>query len=141
MTSLNNTMTSIQEAPNDPDIIRENANNMHKEGAISQAAEYYGQAAKIYISEGKLLQANVSKIFQWRLKPPTYEHTHDFYSDLTKCEYASIPLNKFLTNFSYQEWIHFISGLEYMRLPPGHVIRSVGEEEDYEPPRFFRRPG
>jgi len=61
----------LKEFPDRPELLKIYAEMLAAEKLKDAAIRQYGQAARLFLDSGRLFQAWVSKILQWRLQRPS----------------------------------------------------------------------
>ena len=120
----------LEDFPEDSALHKAYADLLVKKNFSDAAALSYGKAAALYFKSGKLLPAVVSKLFQWRLKSPSYQEAQLFLSAVRDGSFPSTPLKIFLEKLSNPEMFAVMKCLENIQLPAGQLIQKVDELEE-----------
>ena len=120
----------LEDFPEDSALHKAYADLLVKKKFSDAAALSYGRAAALYFKSGKLLLAVVSKLFQWRLKSPSYQEAQLFLSAVRDGGFPSTPLKIFLEKLSNPEMFAVMKCLENIQLPAGQLIQKVDELEE-----------
>ena len=120
----------LEDFPEDSALHKAYADLLVKKKFSDAAALSYGRAAALYFKSGKLLPAVVSKLFQWRLKSPSYQEAQLFLSAVRDGSFPSTPLKIFLEKLSNPEMFAVMKCLENIQLPAGQLIQKVDELEE-----------
>ena len=107
------------------------ADLLTKDKMPDSAAKAYNRAAKLYLNNGKILPAMVSKISQWHIEMPSDQDVQSFLSELNGSNEQKLPLGHFFSKLSIQELKAFCSLFENIRLPSGEIIKEIGDPEDH----------
>ena len=120
----------LEDFPEDSALHKAYADLLVKKNFSDAAALSYGRAAALYFKSGKLLPAVVSKLFQWRLKSPSYQEAQLFLSAVRDGGFPSTPLKIFLEKLSNPEMFAVMKCLENIQLPAGQLIQKADELEE-----------
>lgn len=116
--------------PDDPELHRAYSDLLSQKDLPDAAAISYGQAAKLFIESGMMLQAMVAKSLQWKIHPPSHlEQTRHFFKMLHNGSYNETVLNDFFRKLSYPALLAILYSLVKMRLPAGKIVKKNGEGE------------
>jgi hypothetical protein len=95
------------------------------------AMESYRISANLFIQAGQMLQAIVSKIFEWRLSKPSHEEEQKFYSDLRKASSQDMPVQRFFAGLTVEQLIAFMNELTPRYIPEQNIVKKIGDRETY----------
>ena len=129
--SIDLMVEAIKKFPAEPDLVRIYAGLLTKNKMPDAAVKAYNRAARLYLNEGKILPAMVSKISQWHIEMPSDQNVQSFLSELNNSNNNTMPLGHFFSKLSIQELKAFCSLFENIRLPSGQVVKEIGDPEDY----------
>ncbi len=116
--------------PEDPWLHRFFADLLEREKSFYAAADAYGIAAELFIEEGMIMQAIVSKILEWQILGLSYQEGQDFYSSLRETRSKNKRLQRFFIKMTYPELIAFMSMLVVRSFPEGSMMKNFGDEEN-----------
>ena len=117
----------IEDFPDDPSIQKAYADFLVKNKSSEKAALAYRSAASLYLKSGKLAAAILSKLLQWRIKPPVYQDAQLFLSTLTDTSLPDTPLKIFFEKLSKPEIIAVMKSAEHIQFPAGRLIYKVDD--------------
>ena len=129
--SIDLMLDAIKKFPAEPDLVRIYAGLLTKDKMPDAAAKAYNRAAKLYLNNGKILPAMVSKISQWHIEMPSDQDVQSFLAELNSSDNSTLPLGHFFSKLSIQELKAFCSLFENIRLPSGQVVKEIGDPEDH----------
>ncbi|MGD8979985.1 MAG: PilZ domain-containing protein [Desulfobacterales bacterium] len=115
--------------PNDPWLHRFFADFLEREKSFYAAADAYGIAAELFIEAGMIMQAIVSKMFEWQILGLSYQEGQHFYSSLRKTKAKATGAQRFFIKMTYPELIAFMSMLVVRYFPEGSMMKQFGDEE------------
>ena len=115
--------------PNDPWLHRFFADLLEREKSFYAAADAYGIAAELFIEADMILQAIVSKIFEWQILGLSYQEGQHFYSSLRETKSKNTGVQRFFIKMTYPELIAFMSMLVVRYFPEGSKMKQFGDEE------------
>jgi len=116
--------------PDDAELHRVYSDLLLTKDLPDAAAISYGQAAKLFIESGMMLQAIVSKSLQWKINPPSHlEEARYFFKLLHKGNYQETALNAFFSNLSHPAMLAILYSLVKVRLPAEKIVKKNGEGE------------
>ena len=116
--------------PNDPWLHRFFADLLEREKSVYAAADAYGMAAELFIEADMIMQAIVSKIFEWQIIGLSYREGQHFYSSLRETKAKSTGAQRFFIKMTYPELIAFMSMLVVRYFPEGSTMKQFGDEEN-----------
>ena len=116
--------------PDDPWLHRFFADLLEREKSFYAAADAYGIAAELFIEEGMIMQAIVSKILEWQILGLSYQEGQDFYSSLRETRSKNKGIQRFFIKMTYPELIAFMSMLVVRSFPEGSMMKNFGDEEN-----------
>ena len=96
---------------------------------LDLAAKSYGEAARLYIDSGQMLQAMVARKQQWLIKPPSNKEIHLFLSTLEQGDFGTSPLKMLFHKLAPKEMLAIISGFVRVRLFAEKTIQKAGDLE------------
>ena len=120
----------LKQYPENAALLKAYSDFLTKHNLFDLAAKSYGEASKLFVKEGKILQAIVSKKLEWRIKPGQEKDTQLFLDSLKKGKFEEIPLKDFFKRLGNEEMLTVISSLVRARLPAGTIIKKKGDDED-----------
>ncbi|MGD9239768.1 MAG: cyclic nucleotide-binding domain-containing protein [Desulfobacterales bacterium] len=129
--SIDLMLDAMKKFPAEPDLVRIYAGLLTKNKMPDAAAKAYSRAAKLYLNNGKILPAMVSKISQWHIEMPSDQNVQSFLSELNSSNDQKLPLGHFFSKLSIQELKAFCSLFENIRLPSEQVVKEIGDPEDH----------
>jgi CRP-like cAMP-binding protein len=119
----------LKQFPNNPELLKKYSDLLFKQNFLDMAAKSYGEAARLFIESGKMLQALVSKKLHWRIKHPSNEEMRLFLSSLRRAGFNQTPLRVFFDKLSPKEMLAVISSFVRVRLIAGKLVRKVSDLE------------
>jgi CRP-like cAMP-binding protein len=120
----------LKQYPNHPGLLIKYSDLLLHLDLIDLAAKSYGEASKLFIASGNLLQAVVAKKFQWLIKPPPNKDIYNFLSVLAREHFVDSPLKLFLDKLSTSEKLAIISSFVRTRISAGQTLKKNGEQEN-----------
>lgn len=120
----------LKQFPNHPGLLKKYSDLLFRQGLLDLAAKSYGKAAQLFIDEGKLLQALVSKKLQWLIKPPPNKEIHLFLSAVDQGNFDDSSLKLFFDKLSAKEKLAFMSGFVRTRIIAGKTVKKAGQREN-----------
>jgi len=120
----------LKQFPNHPGLLKKYSDLLFRQGLLDLAAKSYGKAAQLFIDEGKLLQALVSKKLQWLIKPPPNKEIHLFLSAVDQGNFDNSSLKLFFDKLSAKEKLAFMSGFVRTRIIAGKTVKKAGQREN-----------
>ena len=120
----------LKQYPQNAFLLKAYSDFLYKNKLFDLAAKSYGEASNLFIREGKILQAIVSKKLEWRIKPAGQKETRLFLNALKTGKSKGIAFKDFFRRLNYAEMLAFISSLVHARLPAGSIIKKKGDDED-----------
>ncbi len=120
----------LKQYPENASLLKAYSDFLIKSNLFDLAAKSYAEASNLFIKEGKILQAIVSKKLEWRIKPAKEKETQLFLEALKKGKFAKIPLRDFFKRLDHEEMLAVISNLVRARLPAGTIVKKKGDAEE-----------
>jgi CRP-like cAMP-binding protein len=114
--------------PDNPVAHRAFADFLAKEKPF-EAVNSYKISANLFIQAGQMLQAIVSKIFEWRLAKPSHQEEQKFYSDLHKASSKDNPVQSFFYGLTAEQLIAFMNELTPRYIPEQSIVKKFGGRE------------
>jgi len=93
------------------------------------AVNRYRISANLFIQADQMLQAIVSKIFEWRLSKPSYEEEQKFYWDLHKASSNDMPVQRFFAGLTAEQLIAFMNELTPRYIPEQSIVKKFDDRE------------
>ncbi|MGD2030316.1 MAG: PilZ domain-containing protein [Desulfobacterales bacterium] len=115
--------------PNNPRLHRVFADFLSQAKPFD-AVEAYRISANLFIQAGQILQAIISKIFEWRLAKPSHQDQQEFYSNLKKSSAKEAPVQSFFSKLSFQQLIVFMNELTPRYFPAQRMLKKFGDPEE-----------
>jgi CRP-like cAMP-binding protein len=119
----------LKQFPKHPALLKKYADLLFRQELLDLAAKSYGEAAKLYIDSGRMLQALVAKKQQWLIKPPANKEIHLFLSALEQGSFKTTPLKMLFDKLSSKEMLSITSGFVRVRLFADKTIQKAGDLE------------
>jgi CRP-like cAMP-binding protein len=119
----------LKQFPKHPALLKKYADLLFRQELLDLAAKSYGEAAKLYIKSGQMLQAMVAKKQQWLIKPPSNLEIHLFLSALEQGAFRESPFKMLFRKLSAKEMLSIISGFVRVRLFAGKTVQKAGDRE------------
>ena len=120
----------LKQFPDDAHLLKAYSDFLAKNNLLDLAAKSYGDAAKLFVKTGKILQAIVSKKLQWRIQPAEQEEVRQFLDLLKSESFKEIPLKVFFNRLTREEILAVINSFVRARLPAGKIVKKKGDHED-----------
>jgi len=120
----------LKAVPNDPGLHRVFADLLKKEKSPEAAADEYGNAAKLFIKAGSMLQAIAAKSLEWQIFKPSSQEEQTFYSSLCKIGSKDTAIQAFFIKMTCPEVMAFMNSLELQHFPVEKTIKRFGDEEN-----------
>ena len=119
----------LKQFPEHPSLSKKYADLLFRQELLDLAAKSYGEAARLYIDSGRMLQAMVAKKQQWLIKPPSNDEIHIFLTALEQGHFKATPLKMFFDKLSPKEILSIISGFVRVRLFAEKTVQKAGNIE------------
>ena len=119
----------LKQFPDHPALLKKYADLLFRQELLDLAAKSYGEAARLYIDSGQMLQAVVAQKQQWLIKPPSKKEIPLFLSALEQGNFRTTPLKMLFDKLSPKEILAIISGFVRVRLFAEKTIRKAGDLE------------
>jgi CRP-like cAMP-binding protein len=120
----------LKKYPDEPGLIRVQADQLRKNGLSDGAAGLYSKAAKLFLQKDKIPAAIALKKKQWRINSPTKEEVKIFLTQLKNLDTEDSPINSFFCQLELQELLALLSRFEIINLPAENTVKKVGDLED-----------
>ena len=120
----------LRKYPDEPGLIRVQADQLKKNGILDGAAGLYSKAAKLFLQKDKIPAAIALKRMQWQINSPSKEEIRDFVLHLKKLDSKDSPIRFFFCQFNIQEFLALFARFEIINLPPETTVKKVGDLED-----------
>lgn len=117
----------LKEFPDRPELLKMYAEMLAAEKLKDAAIRQYGQAARLFLDSGRLFQAWVSKILQWRLQRPSREQLLEFHRTITHTAHNGAPVDDFIRSLTPAERMAVFSQFRRMVAPEGKTILNTGD--------------
>ncbi len=112
----------LKEFPGRPELMRMHA-DMLVEGRLKAAAvRQYNEAASLFLSSGRLLQAWIAKILQWQLQRPSRDSLVEFHRVIESAPHNGSPADDFIQNLDPLERMAVFSHSRRISAPAGTNI-------------------
>ncbi len=119
----------LKQYPNHPGLLKKYSDLLLRLDLHDLAAKSYGEASRLFIASGNLLQAVVAKKLQWLIKPPPNKDIYNFLSVLGRGRFVDSPLKLFLDKLSDGEKLAVISSFVRTRIIAGKTLKKAGDKE------------
>ena len=120
----------LKQYPQNASLLKAYSDFLTKNKLFDLAAKSYAEASNLFVKEGNILQAIVSKKLEWRIKPAGKKETRLFLNSLKTGKSKGIPLKDFFRRLNSGEMLAVISSFVHARLPAGSIIKKKGDDED-----------
>ena len=120
----------LKKYPDEPGLIKVQADQLRKNGLSDGAAGLYSKAAKLFLQNDKIPAAIASKKKQWRINSPTKEEVKIFLTQLKNLDTEDSPIKSFFCQLEIQELLALLSRFEIINLPAENTVKKVGDIED-----------
>lgn len=117
----------LKQFPNHPALLKKYADLLFRQELLDLAAKSYGEAARLYIGSGRMLQALVAKKQQWLIKTPSNKEIQLFLSDLKQGNFRMTPPKMLLDKLSPKEMLAILSGFVRVRLFADKIVQKAGD--------------
>jgi CRP-like cAMP-binding protein len=117
----------LKQFPDHPALLRKYADLLFRQELLDLAAKSYGEAARLYIDSGQMLQALVSKKQQWLIKPPSNKNIQRFLSALAQGNFRMTAPKMLFDKLSPKEMLALLSGFVRVRLFSGKLVQKAGD--------------
>jgi hypothetical protein len=87
----------LKQYPQNASLVKAYSDFLAKHKLFDLAAKSYGEASNLFVIEGNILQAIVSKKLEWRIKPTGKKETRLFLNALKTGKSKGIPLKDFFS--------------------------------------------
>jgi len=119
----------LQQFPRHPSLLKKYADLLFRRDLLDLAAKSYGEASRLFIEAGQMLQSLVSKKQQWLIKPPDKEDIRLFLTKLAQGKFQPAPIKVFLERLSPRQVLAVMTGFVRVRLLAGKIVRKAGSRE------------
>jgi len=119
----------LKQFPQHPGLLKAYGDWLLKKKLKDEAAKSFSAAAACFLQTGRLMQAAVAKVRQWRLKPPDRNDILEFLSAVKTAPGNDIPADLFFKNLGTRELFAVTSAMEFICHGPGKVIQKTGDPE------------
>ena len=109
----------LKQYPENAALLKAYSDFLTKSNLFDLAAKSYGEASDLFVKEGKILQAIVSKKLEWRIKPAKKTETQTFLDVLKKGHFSETALRDFFKRLDPAEMLAVIFSFVRARLPAG----------------------
>jgi len=120
----------LKKYPDEPGLIRVQADQLKKNGLLNGAAGLYSKAASLFLAKDKIPAAIALKTMQWRINSPTKEDVKNFLANLKKPAGDDSPIKSFFSQLNIQEFFALFSQFKIIYLPSEYTVKKVGDLED-----------
>jgi CRP-like cAMP-binding protein len=120
----------LRKYPDEPGLIRVQADQLKKNGALNGAAGLYSKAAKLFLAKDNIPAGIALKTMQWRINSPTEEDVKKFLANLKKPDGGGSPIRLFFCQLNIQEFLALFSQFKIIHLPSEYTLKKVGDLED-----------
>ncbi len=117
--------------PADPALHRAFGDLLAKKKSFDAAAGAYGTAAELFIGSGRMLQALVAKILEWRIHQPSHRDGRTFHMALRKGVSDGVALQGFLAQMTYPEMVAFATKLVRVSFAAGKTVKRFGDVDNH----------
>jgi CRP-like cAMP-binding protein len=117
----------LKEFPDRPELLKMYAEMLAADKFKDAAIQQYDQAARLFLDAGRLFQAWVSKILQWRLQRPSREQLLEFHSTVASTAHNGAPVDDFMKSLAPAERMAVFSQFRRMVAPAGKTILKAGD--------------
>jgi len=149
----------LREFPGRPELLKMHADQLAAKKFREAAIEHYDQATRLFLDAGRLFQAWVSKILQWRLKRPSRDQLLEFHQAIERTPHNGAPVDDFIRNLAPAERMAILSQFRRIWAGAGKTILKAGDRQTHlylvvsgalketcyemmtQKPRFRREPG
>jgi hypothetical protein len=119
----------LKQFPDNPPLVKKYADLLFRQELLDLAAKSYGEAARLYIVSGELLQALIAKKQQWLIKPPSNREIHLLFAALEQANLKPTPFKMLFDKLAPPEILAIISGFVRVRLFAGKTVKNAGDRE------------
>ena len=119
----------LKEFPGRPELLKMHADLLTARKFRDAAIEQYDQAARLSLEAGRLFQAWVSKILQWRLKRPSRDQLVEFHQALDRATHNGAPVDDFIRNLAPAERMAVFSQFRRIWAGAGETLIKAGERQ------------
>lgn len=120
----------LKQFPDDPALLKAYSDLLLKNNLLDLAAKFYGEAAELFIENGRMLQAIISKKLQWRINPAGKRAVGLFVKSMRNGNFADLPLKRFVDRLSPGEMVALFGRFVRTRLPAGKIVKKRGDSQD-----------
>jgi CRP-like cAMP-binding protein len=113
-----------------PELIRMQADLLAGRNHREAAASHYDQAARLFLCSGKLLQAIVAKVLEWRIIRPSRQSMLKFHLAVEVAAHVESPLDRFLQGLVPQERMAVFAQFERFWVSAGQAVKKPGDPEN-----------
>ena len=121
----------LKEFPGRPELLKMHADQLAAKKLREAAIEQYDQAARLFLDAGRLFQAWVSKILQWRLKRPSRDQLLEFHQAFDRTTHNGAPVDEFIKNLAPAERMAVFSQFRRIWAGAGKTILNAGDRQTH----------
>jgi len=121
----------LKEFPGRPELLKMHADQLAAKKLRDAAIEHYDQAARLFLSAGRLFQAWVSKILQWRLKRPSRDQLLEFHQAVESTTHNGAPVDEFIKSLAPAERMAVLSQFRRIWAGAGKTILNAGDRQTH----------
>jgi CRP-like cAMP-binding protein len=121
----------LKEFPGRPELLKMHADQLAARKIRDAAIEHYDQAARLFLDAGRLFQAWVSKILQWRLMRPSRDQLLEFHRAVESTIHNGAPVDDFIKNLTPAERMAVFAQFRRIWAGAGKTILKAGERQTH----------
>lgn len=121
----------LKEFPGRPELLKMHAGQLAARKFRDEAIEHYDQATRLFLDAGRLFQAWVSKILQWRLKRPSRDQLLEFHQAVERTTHNGAPVDNFIRNLAPGERMAVFSQFRRIWAEAGKTILKTGDRQTH----------
>ncbi len=121
----------LRNNPENPMLIRYQADILKEYGDTKGAADLYCKAASLFLKDNSIVASITLKLLQWGMISPTKRDFQDFISTLNQVEVENQTIREFLCRLTVEESAALFSAFSITCFVPGRKIIGLRDSEKY----------
>ena len=121
----------LRNNPENPTLIRYQANILKEYGDMNGAADLYCKAASLFLEDNRIVASITLKLLQWEIISPTKKEFQDFILSLNQIEVENQTIREFLCRLTVEESAALFSSFNVICFVPDHKIIGLRDLETY----------
>jgi len=117
----------LKQFPGRPELLMMHADLLVAGRFRAAAVQQYNKAAQLFLDSGRLLQAWVAKIRQWRLQRPSRDQLVEFHRAVESTPHNGAPADEFIQNLDPVERMAVFARTRLISAPAGRSLLNAGK--------------